>query len=337
MKTIAVIGCGKQGRKHVGALKKIDDINVIIADEDREIAGSFAKSMNVPMADNSLEVLANNDVTAVDICTPTSTHKDLIIGALQAGKHVFCEKPLCLSISEAQSIQESANATDLVTMIGYHHRFHPAYQVMKQVIEGDIIGQPHFALFRMGGRGSHQHWKHLKDQGGGAINEIFVHKLALILWYFGKIKKIRWLVNELVLPTRTIAGKALKVDAEDCVVFQMESENGAQIICQADLVTPCFMDFTEIHGSNGSVCGSILHYMPTVVFCEEARGTYNRGNNIFQFPMQDLFKSELQHFIAVINGKKGMIGTVDESIIIMKTINELYKNQPDGGSKWITL
>lgn len=337
MMTVAIIGCGKQGRKHVGALKKIHNIKVIVADEMQDAAQSLSKSMHVPVVENSFAAIENNDVVAVDICTPTYTHKDLIIRALQAGKHVFCEKPLCLSLEEAKSIKEVANASHLVLMIGYHHRFHPTYQMMKNVLDEDIIGEQHFALFRMGGRGSHQHWKHLKEKGGGAINEIFVHKLSLILWYFGKIQKIRWLANELILPTRTISGKEVKVDAEDCILFQMVSEKGTHIICQADLITPCFMDFTEIHGSNGSICGSILHYIPTIVFCDEPRGTFNQGNNVFQFPMQDLFRLELEHFIAAVNAEKEPLGDVDESIMIMNIIDVLNRNQPDGGNRWVTL
>jgi len=336
--TIAVIGCGKQGQKHVGAIKKIENLNVIVYDENLEIANSLSKRMNVPVIKGFQEVIERKGLVAIDICAPTDSHRDLIIGGLKAGKHIFCEKPLCISLEEAKDIHEVSSRSSLITMVGYHHRFHPAYQLIKEVIDEGIVGSPHFGIFRMGGRGSHQHWKHLKRKGGGALFEIFVHKLTMILWYFGNITRIKWLVNDLVLPKRTIAGKTIEADAEDCVIFQLECESGVQIICEADLVTPCFMDFTEVHGSNGSICGSILHYMPVVVFCDNARGAYNRGNNIFQFPMHDLVKRELEHFVSSIKGEKEPIGGVDESITVMKIIDVLQKNQSSSEKgEWIIL
>jgi len=337
MINIGIIGCGKQAHKHAGALKKIEEVNIVITDVVPELAIKFSNHMGIPMVDNIEQILKDRSIDAVDICTPTPTHKDIIISALQAGKHVFCEKPLCMTLEEALAIHEQAKNTDKIIMIGYHHRFHPSYQLMKEVLREDIIGSPHFAFFRMGGRGSHRLWKHRKDQGGGAIFEIFVHKLSLISWLFGNISRIRWLLNELVMPSRIIEGKRVNVDTEDCVMFNLEGKNGLQIICEADLITPCFMDHTEIHGDNGSICGSILHYIPTIVFCNEPRGVFNRGNNIFQYPMINLFKLELEHFLDAIKGKKEPVGTIDESIQIMSIIDKLRKYYKDRGSKWIEL
>ena len=187
---IGLIGCGKQSLKHLPALKKID-ARIIIADQDAELALMRSKEFKIEAARTVDEIFDNPEISAVDICTPTPTHHYLIKRAVESQKSFFCEKPLSSSFEEALSIEKLLEKTSLVGMVGYLYRFHPAFETIMDCIDEAIVGQPYFATFRLGGRGSHRIWKHKKNQGGGAINEMMVHMIDLVLWYFGAIKKVQ--------------------------------------------------------------------------------------------------------------------------------------------------
>ncbi|KXA91413.1 hypothetical protein AKJ57_01225 [candidate division MSBL1 archaeon SCGC-AAA259A05] len=209
-------------------------------------------------------------------------------------------------------------------MSGYLYRFHPAFEKVKEVLEERIIGEPYYAVFRVGGRGSHRAWKHKKSEGGGAINEMLVHMLNLVTWYFDGVEAAQNLSTETVLETREIDGEEVEADAEDLTVLRLETVEGAKVLCESDLITPSYMNYVEIHGTNGSIWTSILDYFPTVVYCKEPRGVYNQGNNFFEYGRVDLFEKELRHFVESIeNGEKPSLNSIEDSVETLKVIESV--------------
>ena len=322
---IGILGCGKIAEKHLNAYQKIDDIEVYVSDiveKGKIVAENYGAKWN----DNPDKLIREGDVDAVDVCVPTPSHSDFIIKALENGKHVFCEKPLASTIEEAEQIQTKAIKTKRLVMVGYLYRFHPAFEFAKDVIKQRVIGNPYFALFRLGGRGSHKAWKHLRKTGGGAANEMLVHMLDLVVWYFGDIVKVDNLYSDIVLKERVIENTVVRPTAEDIILLKIETTSGATVLCQSDLITPSYMNFIEIHGINGSMYTSILEHFPTNVYCKEPIGTYDRGNNFYKFPQVDLFERELNYFIdCVKNNRVNDINSLKDSISIMKAINILSK------------
>lgn len=318
---IGMIGCGKIAERHILAYKKMDGIKVMVADIDRDRARALSESLDVVWADEVDHIFNSPDIDAVDVCVPTIYHKEYLIRALKTGKHAFCEKPLCLNLKEALEIKEWAEKSGKVVMVGYLYRFHPAFQFAKEVLDEGIIGKPRFSIFRLGGRGSHMPWKHKKSEGGGAVLEMMVHKLDLIIWYFNNVEEARFLEKDTVVKKREINGRIYDVDAEDLILLELEAD-GAKIICESDLLTPSYMNYVEIHGDNGSIFTSILHFMPTIVFCREARGVFNTGNNLYNFPMENLFDRELGHFVDCIRNKKEPLNSIEDSIKVFKILEK---------------
>jgi len=329
MTKIGVLGCGKIAERHLLAYKKIPGVQVTTADIDYNRALEMGSKLDIPVIKRPEELLMFEDIEAIDVCIPTPHHKDAILKALENGKHVFCEKPLCANLEEALEIERASSLSGKTVMVGYLYRFHPAFQFVKRVIDEGIIGQPYFAIFRLGGRGSHALWKHRKEEGGGAISEMLVHKLDLISWYFGQIFKVTPLIYETVLSTREIDGKLFKVDAEDLVLLKLEAD-GVNIICESDLITPSYMDYIEIHGDNGSVFSSILDFMPTMVFCKQSRGEFKQGNNIYKFPTENLFEKELSHFVDSIKNGSRNINSIEDSVKTFRLIDQIRKVQNGG-------
>ena len=157
---------------------------------------------------------------------------------------------------------------------------------------------------------------------------MMVHMIDLILWYFGDVKHIENLYTDTVLKYRKIEDKIIEANAEDLVLLKMEMEKGVRVICEGDLITPSYMNYIEIHGTNGSIWASILDFFPTIVYCKEPRGVYDRGCNFFKFPRIDLFEKELSYFIKCIrNGEKPEINSIEDSIKIMELLESIEEDK----------
>ncbi|MFX0202261.1 MAG: Gfo/Idh/MocA family protein [Candidatus Hodarchaeota archaeon] len=323
MLRIGIIGCGKIAEKHLNAYKKMEGIEITVSDvvEKGEI---IARNYGVNWSDNPDRLIQGNKIDVVDVCIPTPSHGEVILKALEYDKHVFCEKPFTRNFREAKEVEKKAAQTNKIVMIGYLYRFHPALEFSREIIKERIIGEPYWAIFRLGGRGSHKAWKHKRKTGGGASNEMLVHMLDLVLWFFDEIKEVKNLYTDIILKEREIEGEKIEVDAEDVILLKLEIKGGATVLCESDLITPSYMNYIEIQGTNGSLLTSILDYFPVIVYCKEPRGVYDRGNNFFKFPKVDLFEKELSHFIESIkDNKEPEMNSVEDSVKIMKIIDEL--------------
>ncbi|PKN65119.1 MAG: hypothetical protein CVU57_11960 [Deltaproteobacteria bacterium HGW-Deltaproteobacteria-15] len=320
---IGIIGCGKQAYKHVPALRKLG-CTVIVADEVEAAAKRLADEYDVRHLHSVQALLDDQSIAAVSICTPTPSHYSLIKDVLKAGKHFFCEKPMTGTSREAEATLQALEGTQLVGMVGYLYRFHPAFELAKDLLQEGTIGRPYFATFRLGGRGSHRIWKHQKGMGGGAVNEMMVHMLDLVLWYFGPIAHVQTILFDTVLKDREVEGKRIEADAEDLALVYLETESGVKVICESDLITPSYMNNIEIQAKKGSLLTSILDYFPSLVYCKEPRGTYQMGNNVLHFPKVNLFEKQLLYFLDCIrNHTDPNLNTVRESVYLLKLIDEI--------------
>jgi len=323
---VAVIGCGRIGTRHLNAYRSIESANIAaVCDTDRELAKKVANTYNAKNYDDYKEVLDDKNIDAVDVCVPTGIHHKVILAALDKGKGVFCEKPLSHKLEYAKQIEKKQKETGNLVMVGYLYRFHPSFQRLKKVLEDNIIGDPYFGIFRIGGRGGWRAWKHRKEQGGGAMLEMLVHMLDLANHCFGEFVEVERLFFETLLKRRVIEGREVEVDAEDCVLVRLRAESGVQVFCEADLITPSYMNTVEVHGDNGSFFGSILDNIPTIVYCNESRGVFDRGKNVFRNPYVNLVEKELEYFIESLSGEVKPTNSVEESVKILEVVEKVRR------------
>ena len=191
-----------------------------------------------------------------------------------------------------------------------------------------IFGRPLSGFFRLGGRGSHQVWKHRKDSGGGAINEMLVHMLDLANWYFGPLQDIQVISRQLMLPQREIHDQTIVADAEDYVIVRCKGISGVELYCQADLITPSFSQYIEIQSENGLFRASIRDEEPAFVYLKEARGDYASGKTDLKYAQQNLTDLQMFAFIgAVKNTRPQDRNTLYDSIQLLKLIEEINKDK----------
>ena len=315
------MGCGRIAERHLLAYKKMPGVELILGDANPEAAIKLGHEQEVEFVRDPAE-LYKRDLDAIDVCVPTKWHTERVLEALDSGKHVFCEKPLCTTLEDGRKIDDAARRAKRIVMVGHLYRFHPAFQFVKEVLNDGIIGTPYFAIFRLGGRGSHVLWKHQTESGGGAMLEMLVHVLDLVCWYFGQPDKISLVVREQLLNKREIAGREREVSAEDLVLLKL-SAGGAEVLCESDLLTPSYMNTVEIHGDNGSVFTSILHFLPTIVFCRKEKGVFLQGNNFRNFPQENLFERELGHFIGALRNGGPKTNSIDDSLKLLDVLDKI--------------
>lgn len=330
---VGLIGCGKQATKHIASLKKIPDVEIVLSDIKTDQARDLATRNNEIWTEHPDDIIADEKVSAVVICTPTHTHSQLIAQAIKARKDVFCEKPLCDTMEEAFELRRLEKQSDRIIMIGYIYRFVPIFEEGYRLFyelqlngESLVMGRPLSAFFRLGGRGGHQLWKHQKATGGGAINEMLVHMIDLANWYFGPLQNTEVISCDLRYPERVINGKKFQVDAEDFILVRSFSANGMEIFCQSDLITPVFSQYVEIQGENGSFMGSIKPDMPSYVYLKEDRGGYIAEKTELRYGRRNVLDIQMMAFIlSVLNRKYPDRNTVEDSLKTMSILDEIRK------------
>lgn len=323
---VGIIGCGKQAEKHIQGLRAAGVENIVVADIDSAVLRNFAEKENVEAAESSDVIFRDKSVDGVVVCTPTKTHHQLMIDALHSGKYVFCEKPLCSSVKEVDEVERLATQFKKFVQVGYVYRYVPAFSQLKQIMDGSDapLGTPVTGLLRIGGRGSHQLWKHKVSSSGGAINEMLVHMLDLALWLFGSLESLEMLDRQLLRSTRVIGGSLEKVDAEDFVLLRARAKNGLHLIFQADMVTPAFRQIVEVQGDNGSFVGSIQSTVPSFLSLIEGRGKYSPGQTDFQYKQVNLFTEQMKSFVE--NIRQGVVvrgATPKDSSNILKLLSSI--------------
>jgi myo-inositol 2-dehydrogenase/D-chiro-inositol 1-dehydrogenase len=142
---IGIIGAGRIGKVHAETLAfRLPESQIVaITDVNQEAAKSLAARCAIPeVADSSEAILANSKIEAVLICSSTNTHADLIVQAAQAGKHIFCEKPIAFSLPEIDRALNAVRAAGVQLQIGFNRRFDSNFARVRQAVVSGEIGTP---------------------------------------------------------------------------------------------------------------------------------------------------------------------------------------------------
>ena len=192
----AVIGCGLIGRKRVAALAKIPDTALLYAcDLAPARAADLAKLAPGCAAIADFHVaLADARVSAVIVSTLNASLAPIALAAVRAGKHVLVEKPGALNAAQLRTIQAAAQLTKARVRLGYNHRFHPALQKSRELLESGALGPLMFlrARYGHGGRtGYDREWRADPAlSGGGELIDQGVHLIDLAGWFLGEFSTV---------------------------------------------------------------------------------------------------------------------------------------------------
>lgn len=167
---------------------------VALSDPATPILERVAAEQQIALTyENPADLIANPDIDIIDICTPNMFHAPLAIAALEAGKHVICEKPLAPTPADITRMIEARDKAGKLLMAAQHFRFHNETQALKREIETGVLGDIYHArswMLRRNGFVLRPGFIYQKNSGGGPCIDIGVHILDLTLWMMGNPKPV---------------------------------------------------------------------------------------------------------------------------------------------------
>lgn len=201
---IGVIGLGRMGQVYAThTARQIENARLVaVADPTRDVLDRFAAQLpSVEPFSDYRELLAHPQVQGVIVASPTSTHREVVIAAAQAGKAIFCEKPLALTLAETDEIIEAVRLADVPLQVGFMRRFDRGYAEAKRKIEAGVIGQP--VMVRSIGRDPYRTSLEFANPAvsGGLIVDMAIHDFDCLRWLMDdEIQRVYTEVAALVYP-----------------------------------------------------------------------------------------------------------------------------------------
>lgn len=251
-----IIGCGMIAQFHAKSIAEIPDAELVAAfDSVPEGVDRFAAQYGVKAYYDLDALLASPDVDVVCICTPSGLHTAQAVAAMKAGKHVVCEKPMSLTLAEADELIAAEKETGMKVCIISQYRFAPSTQEVKRAIDAGAFGRiTHASLsmryYRTNAYYESGAWRGTQAMdGGGALMNQGIHGIDVFRYLLGPVKTLNGLARTL---TREKNGQPLEV--EDAAAAVLEFENGALGVIEGS--TTCFPGYPRrivISGDNGSV------------------------------------------------------------------------------------
>ena len=195
--TFGIVGFGKIGPRHKEKIEENNHCTLkAICDIDKTVLNKIEDD-KVKLYQDYYEMLNRDDIDIVSVCTPNYLHKDIIIDALNTGKHVMCEKPLAMNLAEAREILDAANAhPELVSQITFEYRYQPAMMRAKKLIEEGLLGRVfsvRIAYLHSGYIDSNRpiSWRLTKEYGGGgALYDLSSHVIDITRFFLGDFRKV---------------------------------------------------------------------------------------------------------------------------------------------------
>jgi len=140
---IAIVGAGFIGEIHANAYKEIDGAEIVaVVDKSMEKGKKLAQNINAEYYEDLDNLLEIRDIDCVDICVPTFLHHDMVLKAAARNKHIFCEKPLALTLKDAEKMVGAVKDKETKSMVGHELRFWPEYVKAKEILESEELGKP---------------------------------------------------------------------------------------------------------------------------------------------------------------------------------------------------
>jgi predicted dehydrogenase len=317
----AVIGLGSFGIKRAQSIKNsklaklfgIHDTNKVNAEKAKNI-------LDAPILDYD-QILEDKSIDVICICTPNKFHKDIIIDSLKSGKNVFCEKPLCMNMREAEEIYKIEKNSKKTLQIGSNHRFFESVMFAKKLVDKELIGE----ILSFSGRIGHD-GERLKDSwfwnkkisGGGTLLDNGCHLIDLSRYFLGDF----------------ISGKGITsnsywkdISVEDTATCSFETQDGktATIFSSWRLLSGYF--FFELNGSKGyiNVDGRFDSHGGDKVYWRNFDGGLESKD--FSHLKPNSYQLEIENFIKNLQQDKNCSPSAKDGFEIMKMIDFIYNKK----------
>jgi UDP-N-acetyl-2-amino-2-deoxyglucuronate dehydrogenase len=247
----AIVGTGMVARYHAQAIRSTPGTHlaaVVRADPARR--ADAEAELGAPCAESYEALLARPDVAAVCLCTPSGVHAVQAVQAARAGKHVLVEKPMALSLEDADSMIDACAGAGVKLGVALQRRADPSFQALRaSIVAGElgtpVLGTASVPYLRGQAYYDSAAWRGTWAQdGGGALMNQGIHLVDLLLWLMGDVSEV----------SARAATLAHEIEVEDCVTASLRFANGALgCLAATTAAAPGFPHRVEVYGSRGGV------------------------------------------------------------------------------------
>jgi predicted dehydrogenase len=300
----AIVGLGRWGQNLVNSIQGQSDKIRIVAGATRTVAkaADYAKKQGFPLYDSYEKVLADPKIDAIVLATPHTQRVELIVAAAAAGKHVFTEKPLTLTLRDAQACVSACADHKVTLAVGYNWRFQPALQEIRRMlddgrlgkllhIEGNFCGP---SVYRFGA----DHWRLNREEGpAGGMTGRGVHVVDAMLYLSG------WIDTVFAQSYRRV----LDYGTDDTTSMLLRFRNGATGYLGTFIATAETWRM-QVFGSKGwAEVGDVQHlstWEMRVCFVDPANLNAHQRPQTISFPQLSTERAELEHFADAIEARR---------------------------------
>jgi predicted dehydrogenase len=264
----AVIGAGGFAEIcHVPGLQSHPQAEVVLlCGRSEERRGAMAERLGVPeTAGDFRAVVTRPDIDAITITTPNVSHHEIGLAALEAGKHVFCEKPLAMNAGEAEALARMARERERINQVAFTFRYTHGVSRLREMLREGAVGQPFFV--RMVGEGwgdlrpdARVAWRHQAAlAGAGMLGDMGSHYFDLVNWAVGPITEVCGLLHTVDRTRPDAEGWPVRVDSDDLAHVWFRTSAGVQGEFHSSRITPSHGDngFMEVVGDQGALVASL--------------------------------------------------------------------------------
>jgi len=322
---VGIIGYGRMGKIRHQAIDEVGYAEVIAISEPS------IGSNTIPNLTHD-EIIHHPDINVIIVSTPNYLNKELTIRSLQAGKHVFCEKPPCFTAKDMEEIILAEKSSSKKLMYGFNHRHHDSIMYMKKLIENNEYGKILWIRGRYGKSVTpdfFNEWRAKKElSGGGILLDQGIHMLDLFLYLGGDFDTVKADVSNLFW----------KLDVEDnAFVILKNKETGIVASLHSTMTQWRHLFSLEIFMEKGymvlnGLITSTMSYGEEVLSIAKNRSTAPaatwKDEVKIQYLNNNSWRYEMEHFFdAIHNDKPVEIGNSNDALKLMKIIDKIYEQK----------
>jgi predicted dehydrogenase len=325
---VGIIGCGGISHAHVRGWSAIPNKARVVAVAD--VSEQSAETVSTMVGGARVfkdyrDLLASGEVDAVDICLPHHLHRGAIVAAAAAGKNVMCEKPLCLTLAEADEIRQAVESSGVTFMSAHNQVFLPTVAAAKQLLQDGLLGQiykvyssdcfvhPQTRLSEEEKRTVGRTWRSSKEtMGGGELIDTGYHPTYRLLYLAGS--------EPVEVVAQTARFRLHHWEEEDTAEVMLRFASGAfgQILSSWAMPNPLGDYYFCVLGERGQIYATVdTLYVELNGLGEPARHKFDRV---------DTFAAETEHFADVLAAGKRPIQSLPEATNVLKVILAAYRS-----------
>ena len=325
---VAVFGAGRIGRIHAANLARLPGIRLkTVVDPSAEAATALAQLHGASVTDAD-GALADASIGAIVICSSTDTHADLIMRSAAHGKHVFCEKPVDLSLERARACAAAVERAGVTCMIGFQRRFDPTFAALKARVTAGEIGDPEMLIITSRDPGAPP-LEYLR-RSGGIFKDMLIHDFDIFRWMLDdEAETVHATGSTLSDPAIAQAGDI------DSTAVTIRTRRGR--LCQINTARRAAYGYDqrfELLGSSGMLQAGNVRPTEVTAYCAAAVSS-DLPEAFFLERYRTAYALEIAHFFESVRHGKPVRTTVADGLLALELADAATRSWREG--KIITL